>query len=159
MNYFVNAISWRKLPKFPIEMTDFSDFSDCFTRLEEQLQANPEGYLTIRVHLEAEHIDDDEEIVIQYWYADTGRIQIIIADQSETCLHEGYELFLKPDNKISGVPVDPEVPGDPDPIVKIILDYGMYASTGIQWAMFLLHERNQGTLSKYFDDLFTQEIH
>lgn len=153
MDYYIDAISWRNVPKAPVEMTDFSDFSACFKHLSDVLKS-PKSYLTLRF------VREGAVFIAQYYYKEPGVISVAIADEFEDLLFEGYELLLTEDMKFKASCLAGEDgPEDRDEIVKIILDYGVHTALGVQWAVFLLKERAEGTLKQYFDDLHNLEIH
>lgn len=160
MNYYVNGLNWRNIPKFPIDLTDFEDYYACFPIMEEALKQTPNSFLAIRFVLEADNPDDDRVLVIQYRYTG-GKISVILIDEiEEYAINEDYRLYLSDNGHIKGTCIHgPDTDEDLNDIVKIILDYGVYVALGVQWAAFLMKERNDGTLDKYFDDLETQEIH
>lgn len=160
MNYYIDTITWRHIRKPSIDLTDFTDFETCFGLLEGILKNNPRAHITLRVVIEKDDPNLDEILIVQFYYAEPGRLAVSIADEDENLLHQDYLLFLKSDAKIAGTSVSGEDTEESrDQIVKIILDYGMYAVLGVQWALFLLKENQEGTLKQYFDDLFTLEIH
>jgi hypothetical protein len=159
MNYYVSGFSWRNLPAFPIDIEDFTQFQPCFDLLEEKLRENPNGYFTLQITLEEEDPADDEQFIVQFRYAEPGKLNAILCDNKEVCLHDNYLLFVTSEHKIKGVPIDANAEEDPEDIVKIILDYGGHIAQGVQWAAYLLKENADGGLAKYFDDLPTQELH
>lgn len=159
MNYYVSAFSWRNLPKFPIDIEDFTQFHPCYDLLEEKLRENPNAYFTIQITLEEENPEDDQQFIIQYRYAEPGKINAIVCNNKEQCLHDNYLLFITAEHKLKGVPIDAQAEEDPEDIVKIILEYGGHIAQGIQWAAFLLRENGERGLAQYFDDLPTQELH
>lgn len=160
MNYIINGINCRRVPTFPIDLTDFSDFTTCFHVMAEAL-LKPGSYIALKFLLQAENPMDDHNFVVNYTAISDGRISISILDEdANEIVGERFELVLKEDGKIAGRTAEGETTdADCDEIVKIILDYGVYASLGVQWGAFLLKENSQGTLTKYFDELLTQEIH
>lgn len=160
MNYYVNGLNWRNIPKFPIALEDFSDYDTCFPIIEEALKQSPSSFLAIRFVIEAENPDDDSVIVIQYRHTD-GKISVILIDEiNEYAINEDYRLYINPNGHLTGTSIHgPDSDEDIEEIVKIILDYGAYIALGVQWSTFLMKERYDGTLDKYFDDLENQEIH
>lgn len=156
MNYIINGINFRRVPSFPIDLSDFSDYFTCFPVMIEALQ-KPDSYVALKFVIE----DESREFIVNYRSASDGRIGISLFDEdAEEVIGERFELFLKNDGKIAGRAAEGETSDeDRNEIVKIILDYGVYASLGVQWGAFLLKENTQGTLTKYFDELLTQEIH
>lgn len=160
MNYYVNGLTWRNVPKFPIELTNFEDYNPCFTVIEEALKQAPNAFLAVRITLENDDPTVDEILVIQYRYSGDKISVILINEIEEYAINEDYRLYLNEQGNLKGTSIHgPDTDEDLNEIVKIILDYGVYIALGIQWSAFLLKERAEGTLDQYFDDLETQEIH
>lgn len=158
MNYFVNGMSWRHTEHFPIDLTDFSDFSSCFRVLEDTLKLRSKAFLALRFVLEKDNPDEDEAIVIRYQYV-SGKLSIVLINEEEYVINEGIPLFVSSSRKISGLLDKLDSDEYVEEIVKIIEDYGIYIALGVQWAAFLLKELENGTLEQYFDDLTALEIH
>lgn len=160
MNYHVNGLTWRNIPKFPIELTNFEDYNACFPIIEEALKQSPRSFLAIRITIEADDPMDDRVLVIQYRYSG-DKISVILIDEiAEYAINEDYRLYLNDQGYIKGTSIHgDDSDEDLEEIVKIILDYGVYVALGVQWSAFLMKERVEGTLDQYFDDLETQEIH
>lgn len=160
MNYYVNGLTWRNIPKFQIDLTDFNDYRTCFPIIEEALKQSPGSFLAIRITIEDDDPTEDRVLVIQYRYSGDKISVILIDELGEYAINEDYRLYLNDQGNIKGTCIHgPDTDEDLNDIVKIILDYGAYIALGVQWSAFLMKERAEGTLDQYFDDLETQEIH
>lgn len=158
MNYFVNGMSWRHTEHFPIDLTDYSNFSDCFSVVADSLKLRSKAFIALRLVIEADDPDEDQAIVLQYKYV-SGKLSVVLIDEDEYIINEGVPLFVSSSRKISGLVDRLDSDEYVEEIVKIIEDYGMHIALGVQWAAFLLKELENGTLEQYFDDLPSQEIH
>lgn len=67
MNYYVNGLTWRNVPKFPIELTNFEDYNACFSVIEEALKQAPNAFLAVRIVIENDDMTD-HVLVVQYRY-------------------------------------------------------------------------------------------
>lgn len=161
MNYFINGLSGRHISNFPVDLTDFSNYSACYELVEANLKRKANAFIALKMVLEEENPADDREIVVQYRY--TGkpdRLEILIIDSDENqVLNDGAPLFVTPKALVTANPEDLDSNETIEDIVKIILDYGKYVVLGVQWAAFLMRENHEGTLDQYFDELYSQEIH
>lgn len=159
MNYYVDGLTWRNIPKFPIELTDFEDYTICFPVIEEALKQAPNAFLAVRITIENDDMTD-HVLIVQYRYSGDQISVMLIDEVEEYAINEDYRLYLNDRGFIKGTSIHgPDTDEDLEEIVKIILDYGMYIALGVQWSAFLLKERAEGTLDQYFDDIKTQEIH
>ena len=162
MDYDILGVAYRHLEPTCVTLTDFTDFSACFTLMQHALAIKPGAYAAVSVSLFDEDPMKDRTIVIRFGYSGTpGKLAVTLIDQDlEEVINDHLMIFLKDDQKITGRHMEGGADDESlDEIVKIICDYGFYIIQALQWSAFLFRETGEGTLKDYFDNQIYQEIH